>query len=178
MLLVADSSPGRGMFQALPPWYLVLRRRFLGFYGYSWVQGLGIRSVIAAAKLEEIARSMVSDMDRSAKLSRSGAERCEVSTSATVVRPSSSNLNPTPKLHPFSETYLRLSPQNHTPREQPKNQTLTCYTLNPTGLDKCHGSISMLAGHHIGALIIRTGFWGPLYYNYTIRNPQDSIGNY
>ena len=48
------------------------------------MQGLGIRSVIAAAKLEEIARSMVSDMDRSAKLSRSGAERCEVSTSAST----------------------------------------------------------------------------------------------
>ena len=24
--------------------------------------------------------------------------------------------------------------------------------------------------NHIGALIIRTGFWGPLYYNYIIRN--------
>ena len=27
---------------------------------------------------------------------------------------------------------------------------------------------------HIGALIIRTGFWGPLYYNYN----QSSTGNY
>ena len=27
----------------------------------------------------------------------------------------------------------------------------------------------------VGALIIRIGFWGPLYYNY---NQQNSIGNY
>ena len=29
----------------------------------------------------------------------------------------------------------------------------------------------------IGALIIRIGFWGPLYYNYN-KEPQNSIGNY
>ena len=29
----------------------------------------------------------------------------------------------------------------------------------------------------IGALIIRMGFWGPLYHNYN-KEPQDSIGNY
>ena len=33
------------------------------------------------------------------------------------------------------------------------------------------------SAHDIGALIIRIGFWGPLDY-VTIRNPQNSIGNY
>ena len=31
--------------------------------------------------------------------------------------------------------------------------------------------------YNIGALIIRIGFWGPLYYNYK-KEPQTSIGNY
>ena len=30
---------------------------------------------------------------------------------------------------------------------------------------------------NIGALIIRIGHWGPLYYN-CIKEPQNSIGNY
>ena len=30
----------------------------------------------------------------------------------------------------------------------------------------------------IGALIIRIGFWGPLYYNYSKEPPKHSIGNY
>ena len=34
-------------------------------------------------------------------------------------------------------------------------------------------------GQYIGALIIRTRFWGPLYYNYdTYGTPKNSIGNY
>ena len=28
------------------------------------------------------------------------------------------------------------------------------------------------------ALIARIGFWGPLYYDYRIRNPPKSVGNY
>ena len=31
---------------------------------------------------------------------------------------------------------------------------------------------------NLGALIIRIGFWGPLYYILIIRNHQNSIGNY
>ena len=31
--------------------------------------------------------------------------------------------------------------------------------------------------YNVGALIIRIGFWGPLYYNYD-KEPQNSIGNY
>ena len=31
---------------------------------------------------------------------------------------------------------------------------------------------------NIGALIIRIGFWGPLYYIYNKEPPQNSIGNY
>ena len=33
------------------------------------------------------------------------------------------------------------------------------------------------AVHSSGALIIRPEFSGPIYYSYTIRNPQNSIGN-
>ena len=32
--------------------------------------------------------------------------------------------------------------------------------------------------NNIGALIIRMGFWGPLYYNYNREPPQNSVGNY
>ena len=32
--------------------------------------------------------------------------------------------------------------------------------------------------YNVGALIIRKGFWGPLYYNYNKEPPQNSIGNY
>ena len=34
----------------------------------------------------------------------------------------------------------------------------------------------MIGFYVAGALITRLGFWGPLYY--TIRNPQNSIGNF
>ena len=37
--------------------------------------------------------------------------------------------------------------------------------------------IRITANPNIGALIIRTGFWGPLYYNHN-KEPQNSIGNY
>ena len=37
-------------------------------------------------------------------------------------------------------------------------------------------TLSLVEGY-IGALIIRIGFWGPLFF-VIIRNPQDSIGNY
>ena len=30
---------------------------------------------------------------------------------------------------------------------------------------------------NIGALTLKIGFWGPLYYSYSIRNPQNSIGH-
>ena len=33
-------------------------------------------------------------------------------------------------------------------------------------------------GVNAGAGTIRIGFWAPLYYNYTTKNPQNSIGNY
>ena len=51
-----------------------------------------------------------------------------------------------------------------------------------SGFDRArvHGRTFM--GHlvlkaSIGALLIRIGFWGPLYYNYTREPPQNSIGN-
>ena len=37
--------------------------------------------------------------------------------------------------------------------------------------------ITQVSGSTIGALIIRIGFWGPLYYSYN-KEPQNSIGNY
>ena len=48
---------------------------------------------------------------------------------------------------------------NPNPKPEPSTPRLGCSGLNA------------------GALIIRKGFWGPLYYNYK-RNPQNSIGNY
>ena len=32
-------------------------------------------------------------------------------------------------------------------------------------------------GINVGTLMVRIGFWGPLYNSYMIRNPQNSIGN-
>ena len=32
--------------------------------------------------------------------------------------------------------------------------------------------------HNVGALIFRTGFGGPLCYNYDMELPQNSMGNY
>ena len=46
------------------------------------------------------------------------------------------------------------------------------------GMDKAVMAFSQAHGTNIGALIIRRGFWGPLYYTCNKDPPQYSIGNY
>ena len=38
--------------------------------------------------------------------------------------------------------------------------------------------VGLRGSFSIGALILRIGFWGPLYYSYNKDPPKNSIGNY